>query len=115
MPVLADAYEKANGVKLVVSFGSSATLATQIQNGAPIDLFLAADYSFPEQLVAAGLADAKAPRPTPRERWSCGRAKTRRCSPSTATASPTRASSPSPSPTSSTPPTAAPPSPRSSG
>ncbi len=40
---------------------SSATLATQILNGAPMDLFLAADFSFPEQVVAAGLADAKAP------------------------------------------------------
>ncbi len=63
MPVFADAYLKAKGVKLVVSYGSSATLATQIQNGAPMDIFLSADYSFPEQLVAAGLADAKAPTP----------------------------------------------------
>ena len=63
MPVFADAYLKAKGVKLVVSYGSSSTLATQIQNGAPIDIFLSADYSFPEQLVAAGLADAKAPTP----------------------------------------------------
>jgi molybdate transport system substrate-binding protein len=63
MPVFADAYLKAKGVKLVVSYGSSATLATQIQNGAPMDIFLAADYSFPEQIVAAGLADAKAPTP----------------------------------------------------
>jgi molybdate transport system substrate-binding protein len=63
MPVFADAYLKAKGVKLIVSYGSSATLATQIQNGAPMDIFLSADYSFPEQLVAAGLADAKAPTP----------------------------------------------------
>jgi molybdate transport system substrate-binding protein len=63
MPVFADTYEKAKGVKLVVSYGSSATLATQIQNGAPIDIFLSADYSFPEQLVAAGLTDAKVPTP----------------------------------------------------
>jgi molybdate transport system substrate-binding protein len=63
MPVLADAYLKAKGVKLVISFGSSSTLATQIQNGAPFDIFLAADYSFPEQIVAANLADAKAPTP----------------------------------------------------
>ena len=63
MPVFEDAYLKAKGVKLVVSYGSSATLATQIQNGAPMDIFLAADYSFPEQLVAAGLTDAKAPTP----------------------------------------------------
>jgi molybdate transport system substrate-binding protein len=63
MPVFADAYEKAKGVKLVVSYGSSSTLATQILNGAPMDVFLAADYTFPEKIVAAGQADAKAPTP----------------------------------------------------
>ncbi len=63
MPSFADAYEKAKGVKLVISYGASATLATQIQNGAPIDIFFSADYSFPEQLVAANLTDARAPTP----------------------------------------------------
>jgi molybdate transport system substrate-binding protein len=63
MPAIAQAYEKETGVKLEVSFGSSATLATQIVNGLPVDVFLAADYSFPEQVVAAGLADEKEPVP----------------------------------------------------
>ena len=61
MPAIAQAYEKETGVKLEVSFGSSATLATQIVNGAPADVFLAADFSFPEQVVAAGLAEEKEP------------------------------------------------------
>lgn len=61
MPVLADAYEKATGVKLVVSFGSSGTLTTQILSGAPMDLFLGADFVYPEKVVAAGLADTKSP------------------------------------------------------
>ena len=61
LPVLAVDYEKATGVKLVVSFGSSGNLATQILNGAPMDLFLGADFVFPEKVVAAGLADSKAP------------------------------------------------------
>lgn len=61
MPVLAQAYEHATGVKLVVSFGSSSTLATQILNGAPMDIFLAADFTYPERIVAAGLADGTAP------------------------------------------------------
>jgi len=61
MPTLATAYEHATGVKLVISYGSSATLEQQIQNGAPQDLFLSADYTFPEQLVAANLADTPAP------------------------------------------------------
>jgi molybdate transport system substrate-binding protein len=61
MPVLADAYQHATGVKLVVSYGSSATLTTQIINGAPMDIFLAADFVFPEKVVAAGLSDMKEP------------------------------------------------------
>jgi molybdate transport system substrate-binding protein len=63
LPELAAAYEHATGIKLVVSYGSSGNLATQIINGAPMDLFMGADYSFPEKVVAAGLADAKAPTP----------------------------------------------------
>jgi molybdate transport system substrate-binding protein len=59
MPVLAQLYEQKTGVKLKVSFGSSGTLATQILNGESVDLFLGADYTFPEKIVAAGLADSK--------------------------------------------------------
>ena len=61
MPVFAQAYEKETGVKLVVSFGSSSQLATQILNGAPFDCFFGADFVFPEKVVAAGLADGVAP------------------------------------------------------
>jgi molybdate transport system substrate-binding protein len=57
MPVLSQAYEHATGIKLVVSFGSSSTLATQILDGAPMDIFLGADFVYPEKVVAAGLAD----------------------------------------------------------
>jgi molybdate transport system substrate-binding protein len=63
LPSLAGAFEHATGIKLVVSYGSSATLATQIVNGDPADLFLAANYTFPEKVVAAGLADTPAPIP----------------------------------------------------
>ncbi len=61
MPVLSQAYEKATGIKLVTSFGSSSTLATQILGGAPMDIFLGADFTYPEKVVAAGLADGTAP------------------------------------------------------
>jgi len=61
MPSVADAYEHATGIKLIVSYGSSSTLATQIINGAPFDLFLAADFSFPEKVIAANLADTGNP------------------------------------------------------
>ncbi len=61
MPAFASAYEKKTGVKLSVSFGSSSTLAEQILNGAPFDVFLGADFIFPEKVVAAKLAATPAP------------------------------------------------------
>lgn len=61
LPVLAPMYEKKTGVKLVISYGSSGNLSKQIQQGLPVDLFLGADYTFPEQIVAANLADARDP------------------------------------------------------
>ena len=60
MPAIAFGFEKKTGVKMVVSFGSSATLAQQIVNGAPFDAFFGADYTFPERVVAANLT-SKAP------------------------------------------------------
>jgi molybdate transport system substrate-binding protein len=56
LPTLAAAYEKATGVHIIPSFGSSATLAQQIESGAPVDLFLSADTAHAQQLVAASLA-----------------------------------------------------------
>lgn len=49
--------------KVEASYESSATLATQIVNGAPFDLFLAADLSFPQRVIAAGFGDAAQPTP----------------------------------------------------
>lgn len=63
MPAIEVAYEHATGIHLNVSFGSSSTLATQIINGDTADLFLSADFSFPEKIVAAKLADTPAPIP----------------------------------------------------
>ena len=63
MPTLAQAYEHATGIKLQVRYGSSGTLATQIINGEPVDIFLGADYLFPEKVVAANLADTRDPIP----------------------------------------------------
>ena len=37
------------------SVGASGTLFAQIQNGAPFDVFLAADLEYPQQVVARGL------------------------------------------------------------
>lgn len=56
MPTLAAAYERATGVHLVTAFGSSATLAQQLANGAPQDVFLSADTAHPQQLINSGIA-----------------------------------------------------------
>ena len=63
LPIFAQMYRQQTGVKLEVSFSSSSTLATQIINGAPFDLFLAADFTFPEKVVAANLAAEPEPVP----------------------------------------------------
>ncbi len=55
------AYETANpGTTLTISTDSSATLETQIEQGAPADVFLSADTTNPKKLVEAGLADGPA-------------------------------------------------------
>ena len=58
--VLADAkaaYEAARpGATVTLATDSSAALATQIRQGAPVDVFLSADTATPEELVAEGLA-----------------------------------------------------------
>jgi molybdate transport system substrate-binding protein len=51
------AYEAANpGTTLTISTDSSATLETQIEQGAPADVFLSADTTNPKKLVDKGLA-----------------------------------------------------------
>lgn len=51
---LAVKYEKATGDKLVMSFGATGALYAQIKNGAPFDVFLAADNKAPKRAVAEG-------------------------------------------------------------
>jgi molybdate transport system substrate-binding protein len=63
LPVLIDQFEKQANKKVDASYASSATLATQILNGGPFSLFLSADLSFPQKIVAAGLADSAEPVP----------------------------------------------------
>ena len=58
---LKTAYEAAvPGMTLTIATDSSATLRTQIEQGAPADIFLSADRKNPEALVEAGLTDGPA-------------------------------------------------------
>jgi molybdate transport system substrate-binding protein len=43
--------------QLQVTYGSSGVLYSQIDNGAPFDLFLSADVKFPRQLIERGKAE----------------------------------------------------------
>lgn len=58
MNELSGRYVQATGQKVSVSYGSSGTLRTQIENGAPFDLFFSADLQYPKLLISSGLADA---------------------------------------------------------
>jgi molybdate transport system substrate-binding protein len=48
------------GTTLTISTDSSAALRTQIEQGAPADVFLSADVANPQKLVSDGLADGEA-------------------------------------------------------
>ena len=57
MAELASQFEKQSDAKLDITYGSSGNFLTQIENGAPIDLFFSADSEYPKKLEAAGLAE----------------------------------------------------------
>lgn len=48
-------YEQATGHRVIFSFGSTGQLAQQIENGAPFDLFAAANISFVDNLAQKNL------------------------------------------------------------
>jgi molybdate transport system substrate-binding protein len=52
---IAEQFARDRGLRVELVFGASGTLTRQIQDGAPFELFLAADEEFPNQLNAAGL------------------------------------------------------------
>ncbi len=60
MKELVEVYEKETGVNVTCSFGSTGMLYGQIKNGAPYDLFFAADTKRPHLLFDEGKAFAPA-------------------------------------------------------
>jgi molybdate transport system substrate-binding protein len=56
-PILAQ-FQQATGIHAEVTYQASAMLTTEIENGAPFDLFLSADLGYPKHLIDDGLADA---------------------------------------------------------
>jgi molybdate transport system substrate-binding protein len=57
MSDVAAQYEKQTGHKVNVTYGSSGNFFSQLQNGAPFDLFFSADIDYARKLDAAGLAE----------------------------------------------------------
>ena len=59
---LAEEFSTTNNVEIDIISGSSGKLTSQISNGAPVDIFMAADLSYPQRLYNQGLTTA-APAP----------------------------------------------------
>ena len=57
LPGLAAAFERQTGHHARLTFGSSGNIYSQLQNGAPFDVFLSADIEYPRRLEAGGLGE----------------------------------------------------------
>ncbi|MBX3269043.1 MAG: molybdate ABC transporter substrate-binding protein [Sandaracinaceae bacterium] len=70
---LGRAFEREHGARVTFSFGSTGLLAAQIEQGAPFDLFAAANVAFVDRVVARGACDGRTQTPYARGRiavWS---------------------------------------------
>ena len=59
MKVLGEGFKQKSGITIEPIIGASGNLTTQVKNGAPFDVFLSADMSFPESLFQAGFSAKK--------------------------------------------------------
>ncbi len=57
LPAITARFERETGRSVTLSFGSSGNFFSQLQNGAPFDVFLSADIDYPKRLESAGLAE----------------------------------------------------------
>ena len=57
LPPILDEFQRTTGIHAEATYQASAMLTTQIENGAPFDVFLSADIGYPKRLINDGLAD----------------------------------------------------------
>lgn len=57
LPPILEQFTQKTGIKTEATYQASAMLTTQILNGAPFDLFLAANMAYPKRLMEAGVGD----------------------------------------------------------
>lgn len=60
---LGQAFEAQSGQRVVFSFGATGLLAKQLREGAPFDVFAAANTAFVDEVVKAGACDGATQRP----------------------------------------------------
>jgi molybdate transport system substrate-binding protein len=57
LPAIAAGFEQATGHAVALTFGSSGNFFTQVENGAPFDVFLSADIDYARELERDGQAE----------------------------------------------------------